>query len=180
MSYKPKYCCQCGEKIERIQLKPWNSRRFCELCETDYRIYDWLPYLSGIAILLTVFTINLYFQKSEKPLNIAPNQLMSGVTNGKGISANQNVAPVNANAVQIAAQTNGNASAVKFTTAKAADVKTIRTENSTAESLEKVYFCGAATKKGLPCSRRIKGGGRCWQHVGQPAVLAQEKLLAVQ
>ncbi|WP_208810027.1 DUF3157 family protein [Riemerella anatipestifer] len=25
-------------------------------------------------------------------------------------------------------------------------------------------YCGAPTKKGGPCSRRVSGGGRCWQH----------------
>lgn len=25
-------------------------------------------------------------------------------------------------------------------------------------------ICGARTKSGRPCQRRVKGGGRCWQH----------------
>lgn len=37
-------------------------------------------------------------------------------------------------------------------------------------STEPVYFCGALTKKGTPCTRRVKTKGRCWQHKGQPAV----------
>jgi hypothetical protein len=45
---------------------------------------------------------------------------------------------------------------------------------------EIAYFCGAQTKKGTPCSRRVKGGGRCWQHAGQPAILPPEKLVASQ
>jgi len=45
---------------------------------------------------------------------------------------------------------------------------------------EAVYYCGAQTKKGTPCSRRVKGGGRCWQHAGQPAMLPPEKLLISQ
>jgi hypothetical protein len=31
---------------------------------------------------------------------------------------------------------------------------------------EKVYTCGARTRKGKPCSRRVKEPGRCWQHKG--------------
>lgn len=27
-----------------------------------------------------------------------------------------------------------------------------------------VGTCGARTQKGTPCKRRVKGGGRCWQH----------------
>jgi hypothetical protein len=25
-------------------------------------------------------------------------------------------------------------------------------------------ICGATTKSGRPCQRKVKGGGRCWQH----------------
>jgi len=36
---------------------------------------------------------------------------------------------------------------------------------------EPVYYCGAATKKGTPCSRRVKRPGeRCWQHTGMPSM----------
>jgi hypothetical protein len=42
---------------------------------------------------------------------------------------------------------------------------------------EKVYTCGARTKKGTPCSRRVHGPVRCWQHKGMPAMVSQEKLL---
>jgi hypothetical protein len=42
---------------------------------------------------------------------------------------------------------------------------------------EPVYICGARTKKGTPCSRRVHGQGRCWQHKGAPSMLPQDKLL---
>jgi len=42
---------------------------------------------------------------------------------------------------------------------------------------EDVYLCGARTKKGTPCSRRVHSPARCWQHKGMPAMLPQEKLL---
>lgn len=47
--------------------------------------------------------------------------------------------------------------------------------NATVE--EEVYICGAQTKKGTPCSRRVHGRVRCWQHKGMPAMLPPEKLL---
>ncbi|HKP70095.1 MAG TPA: hypothetical protein VJV05_12480 [Pyrinomonadaceae bacterium] len=31
-------------------------------------------------------------------------------------------------------------------------------------STEAVYYCGAMTRKGTPCTRRVKTPGRCWQH----------------
>ena len=52
--------------------------------------------------------------------------------------------------------------------------------NSPAEprpvTLEEIYTCGARTKKGKPCSRRVHGPVRCWQHKGEKAMLPQEKL----
>lgn len=41
---------------------------------------------------------------------------------------------------------------------------------------EVVYICGARTRKGRPCSRRVHGAVRCWQHLGLPAMLPKEKL----
>jgi hypothetical protein len=42
---------------------------------------------------------------------------------------------------------------------------------------EAVYICGARTKKGTPCSRRVHQPARCWQHKGMPAILPAEKLI---
>ena len=42
---------------------------------------------------------------------------------------------------------------------------------------EQMYLCGARTKKGTPCSRRVHGPVRCWQHKGAKAMLPLEKLL---
>ena len=48
---------------------------------------------------------------------------------------------------------------------------------SPAITVEQTYQCGARTKKGTPCSRRVHGPVRCWQHKGQKAMLPLEKLL---
>jgi len=40
-----------------------------------------------------------------------------------------------------------------------------------------VYICGARTKKGTPCRRRVQAAGeRCFQHKGMPAILPLDKL----
>jgi len=44
-------------------------------------------------------------------------------------------------------------------------------------TVEQTYQCGARTKKGTPCSRRVHGPVRCWQHKGQKAMLPLEKLI---
>lgn len=41
-----------------------------------------------------------------------------------------------------------------------------------------VYICGARTKKGTPCKRRVHvAGDRCYQHKGKPAMVPLEKLI---
>jgi hypothetical protein len=52
---------------------------------------------------------------------------------------------------------------------------TSQTTSSPGE--ERVYICGARTKKGTPCSRRVHGPIRCWQHKGMPAILPPDKLI---
>ncbi|HEV8370769.1 MAG TPA: hypothetical protein VGQ39_22660 [Pyrinomonadaceae bacterium] len=41
---------------------------------------------------------------------------------------------------------------------------------------DEIYLCGARTKKGTPCSRRVHGPVRCWQHKGVPAMLPIDRL----
>lgn len=36
----------------------------------------------------------------------------------------------------------------------------------------KLTLCGARTKKGTPCRRRVSPGRRCYQHQDQPSILA--------
>jgi hypothetical protein len=49
--------------------------------------------------------------------------------------------------------------------------------NNPPAPAEPIYTCGARTKKGKPCSRRVHGPVRCWQHKGMPAMLPAEKLI---
>jgi hypothetical protein len=40
-----------------------------------------------------------------------------------------------------------------------------------------VYICGARTRKGTPCRRRVHAPGeRCYQHKGLPAMVSLDKL----
>ena len=58
---------------------------------------------------------------------------------------------------------NKNLSVVKF---KITNPKK-RTSYNSSSSYKHSYssgICGALTKKGDTCSRRVSGGGRCWQH----------------
>lgn len=181
MPYKPKYCCQCGEKIENVEQKFFSSPRFCELCATDFGFNDLIRrVISGIGLILIVFLISNYFQKPDKSLNVASNQFKGDIQSVKIASNNRNETPQvqNTNAVQIPArQLNGASLVNPAATAVTSDSNKKPPGKLPVEASEPTYLCGAPTQKGTPCSRRVKGGGRCWQHAGQPSAVSPEKLL---
>lgn len=179
MLYKPTYCSNCGVKIDRIEWLPWTSRRFCEVCESEYKLYEWMmPIFAAGAILLGIFGVGSFYLTGEKPVYVAENQTSLKTAKPQ---IEQNAANKAENA-QVAAKNNGNA-AENAPAQKTPTEIVRRTDPPRAENVpvvtakDPVYFCGAQTKKGTPCSRRVKGGGRCWQHVGTAAMLPPEKLL---
>src|SRR5215210_5714546 len=92
MLYKPKYCCHCGEEIERIEWFPWTSRRFCETCATENKIYDWLP--AGFVvfgILLSIFGLGTYLKSGEKRLPVAVKQKTTDISKSSQNTANQKI-----------------------------------------------------------------------------------------
>jgi hypothetical protein len=79
-----------------------------------------------------------------------------------------------------AGSTHGASSGANATNAAAPQSNTgaHQTNSDTAQSAtEQLYTCGARTKKGTPCSRRVHGPVRCWQHKGAKAMLPPDKLL---
>lgn len=185
MPYKPKYCCQCGDKIERIEWKLTTSRRFCELCETEFKVHDFLPRIVIVAgILCGVLGIGTYWRQSGKLSEAVPKQLVS-----TSLAADKNILKKGTE-LQPQVSTNSNVLlSVPPLGSANVDAKTptapfvVKGENrkppgaAVEPPLEKIYYCGAQTKKGSACTHKVKGGGRCWQHTGQPAMVAQEKLL---
>lgn len=177
MFYKPKFCCQCGEKIEQVDRKLLASRKFCDFCATDFGVGEKLSKLAFvIAVILGLAGLGSFWRAPEKSLNIAPNQPAADSQNMDKGESNRTILPQNSSnsLVQpVQVQPNNSVKQLK-TEAAPVNLKTKQIESSRQEA---TYFCGAMTKKGTPCSRRVKGGGRCYQHLGQPAMLPQEKLL---
>ena len=186
MPYKPKYCCQCGDKIERIEWNLTTSRRFCEFCETEFKIQDYLPRLVILGgVLLSILGFGTYWQQSGKTYDAVPKKLV-----GTSLAAEKNI-PKQAVVPQVSTNSNVllseppldsvNGAAKMPTPPFVVKVDKQKSPGAAAQPpLENIYFCGAQTKKGSACTHKVKGGGRCWQHTGQPAMVAQEKLLVVQ
>jgi hypothetical protein len=173
MPYKPNFCCQCGEKIERVDWKISTSRKFCELCATDFGASE---KVSKIVFLLSIIVglagFATFWRTPEKALNFTPNQFVGSSPNVNKAETNRTNSPQTSSNTLV--EPPANQSKQTKNEVIPANLKTKQLEAPIQES---AYYCGAATKKGTPCSRRVKGGGRCWQHTGQAAILPQEKLI---
>lgn len=181
MRYQPNFCCNCGEKIERVSRSFTDSSRFCDVCKHDFVLQRALPVaFIGLMTVVGIFGVGSYWRGGEKPLNASVKQFTGNISNsGKNPSNNASQVGSNSSVQQLTQANNA-----QTTAPKSEDLTTKPPVKPTAAAPlpaeETVYFCGAPTKKGTPCSRRVKGGGRCWQHKGQTAMLPPEKLLASQ
>jgi hypothetical protein len=181
MRYKPNFCCHCGEKIERPNPSFTDSKMFCDVCKHDFVPTRIFPILAGgLLAIIGVFGIGSYWRGAGKPVQISTVQAMGNPSGPDKIVANSpSPQSSNSNAAPISPPSNVRASAPAART-KTDNPVAGKNDSWRASAIEAVYFCGAATKKGTPCSRRVRGGGRCWQHKGLAAMLPDEKLLASQ
>ena len=183
MLFRPSFCCNCGERIERSEWKLWTSRKFCALCSTDFTLQELLPKgIVALAAIVSVIGLVNYFSNGQTRSNLvltraaekqASQDQNAGVN--KTVSAPQSNSSVQSDPKQIAAVPTLQDKTAPRTLAAVptADIAARLAPQSTGP----VYFCGAETKKGTPCSRKVKGNIRCWQHTGMPAMLPADKLL---
>ena len=184
MLFRPSFCCNCGERIERSEWKLWTSRRFCDLCKTDFTVQEFMS--KGIVVLAAVVSvvgIVNYLSggpsRSNLPLTRAAEKQ---VANQNVESSKANVAVANAQPAQLETKQIPPAAAApaeeKMVPRALASIPPVDSAARPApDSTGPIYFCGAETKKGTPCSRKVKGNVRCWQHTGMPAMLPANKLL---
>ena len=189
MFYKPKFCCECGDKIVRTEWKIWASRRFCELCETEFTLLEWLPKIASIIIVTIAFA--LFLAMPRMPDDVSDKQTIKGLKNSsapRDLSKNPTVYNLNSNRAAPDGNDLAGIANQKDNGRENSSLPLPETPKRIAQPIhsqqnrgrEVVYFCGAETKKGSPCSRKVKGGGRCWQHIGKEAMLPENKLLVTQ
>jgi len=153
--YKPNFCAECGEQIIRARWRVWTSRRFCSGCAGRLRK---TRLVVPLVVSTTLFTLGLLTGRSARqaspPLVITQGQ-------GQGLPAT----------IKSPERQAGNGPRSESTYGPDGTASERPTDPN-----EIISICGARTKKGTPCSRRVRGTGRCWQHKGMPAILPPEKL----
>jgi hypothetical protein len=171
--YQPKFCCHCGEAIERVDWRLWTSRRFCDVCESVQKRHELLPrVVLAVGLFGGLFGISGFMERPAATEPSKPLQIVSA--RAPSPAAKQNPTAVNTAGAD-RPLTLPAASKDQSPTPNQDSTAPIPNKAKAAES-EAVYFCGAATRKGTPCSRRVKTPGRCWQHVGQPPMIADTKM----
>lgn len=166
--YKPNFCAECGTRIERARWRPWTSGRFCEACDGRFRRGRVVRPLAACAVLLVAgFTAGRLVQPAPPPLLVERAQVHASVTPLQLLPA-----PM----TKRAAATTDEDAAASATKLPHYGADGTADERPT-EAGEVVSMCGARTKKGTPCSRRVRGTGRCWQHRGRAALLPPARLI---
>lgn len=161
--YKPNFCAECGTRVERERWRVWTSRRFCQACDTRFRRGRIAaPLVACAALLAAGFGVGRMGRSAPPPLVIE----RVGVTS---------TAP---QANSVARQGS------EQTSTRPVDARRYGPDGTAGERPtdpdEVVSVCGARTKKGAPCQRRVRGTGRCWQHKGKPAMLPPSKLIVTE
>ena len=176
MLFRPSFCAHCGERIDRPEWFPWTSRRFCQVCEIEFKGQDLIPRaIVGLGIIFGLFGIGGYIRsgaptsdlqalKQPKRVVEQPSQAAKAPVPETLVSRPESYATVVTGQPE---QSN-----VSSTLGKQNDPASLK---SKPVANEPIYYCGAETKKGTPCTRRVKGNTRCFQHVGMPS-MASEKL----
>ncbi|MEO7659891.1 MAG: hypothetical protein ABIV48_09780 [Pyrinomonadaceae bacterium] len=171
MLFKPSFCANCGEKIERAEWYIWTSRRFCQVCESEYKGQDLIPRAVVIVgILIGVFGIGSYLSSG------AASSDLRGVKVPRKLVEQPSSSPRNTDINSADARTQKNVPPVleqpeqKELASKTLTALSGQPTKPKSGSVEEVYYCRAETKKGTPCARRVKGNIRCYQHIGMPAM----------
>jgi hypothetical protein len=161
--YRPSFCCECGERVARARWRVWTSRRFCASCEPRFRRRRFLtPLALAAALVGTGFLLGRAGRPGAPPLSVERGTL--------------NLAPPPAGNVRHQADDGGRREGATPKPEPVYGPDGTANERPTDPN-EVVYICGARTKKGTPCQRRVRGPFRCWQHRGMPAMLPPSKLI---
>lgn len=183
MLFRPSFCAHCGEKIDRAEWGVFTSRRFCQVCESEFKGQDLIPrFIVGLGVLIGIFGFGGYLKSgsdvSETKLVRQPKKLVEEPGPVAQQAPGQKIGAVPSN-TSVTTQMPPMPDTLNKVPAFKTDVRGQESQRSAkfeVEPVEEVYFCGASTVKGTPCKRRVKGSVRCYQHIGMPALVPPDKL----
>jgi hypothetical protein len=139
-----RFCSKCGArlKVKRTTTLPFRS--FCQECSSSYHR------IRLMLIAVPVFCVTIGFAIGHYTSAREPFYLIG--------------TPVDLSAPRVPPSSNRNGDPSSGGNATLRQPEQLVISPSAPGSL-----CGAQTRSGKPCRRKVKGGGYCWQHrVGLP------------
>ena len=175
--YKPSFCCECGERVARVRWRAWTSRRFCTSCEPRFRRGRFFrPLALAFALTCAGFLLGRALRPASPPLTVERGtlNLVPPPAGDVRQHADERRADERRASTGEGGRREVESGAPKPEPAYGPDGTA---DERPTDPQELVYICGARTKKGTPCQRRVRGPFRCWQHRGRPAILPPSKLI---
>jgi hypothetical protein len=152
--YRPNFCVECGERMTRRGWRAWLNPRFCVDCVRRLGRIGWVKPTVVIALVaVTAFAAGRFLRPPAPPLIVQR-------------AANSPLSDLPLSLTDGSLRTGPKETTGSNPNADASKVD------------EPGYICGARTKKGTPCHRRVHAPGeRCFQHKGLGAMVSLEKLV---
>src|SRR6185503_1333945 len=142
------FCSNCGEQLKANRANVLSTRSYCPRCAPRFRLSRIVMIVNFAICLIIGYAFGRY-NTPRQPFYLLGTPIDPVANSNK--------------ARETKAQANANNSTANNSTANNsnADKSPARPESSTDEV---VKLCGAPTKSGRPCRRKVVGGGYCWQH----------------
>jgi len=162
--FRPKFCVNCGEKIVRDEWHFWTSGRFCELCEIEFQGREIGWRIACVLAVAGIAAAGFAFVAPERPPDT------------KLVASTVRAAEPRSLVGRPEAPTRQERNKERPAPSQAPPAGVAIEQKPVLAASEPIYMCGAETKKGTPCTRKVKGNVRCWQHKGMPAILSAKEL----
>ena len=145
------FCANCGARLKRKGWRKWLTGVRCDDCTSRLGRGVTKSLVLVVLIAITGFAFGRYLRPAPPPLIIRR-------------TANSPLVDVPITVDAIARD-------------GSKDSNRVAAGPNAAATDDTVYLCGARTKKGSPCRRRVHAAGeRCYQHKGMPAMVSLDKL----
>lgn len=132
-----RFCSECGEQIKVKRLASLPFRSFCSHCSPRFKRARMILLAAPALCAVIGFAIGHYTSSPEPFYYI-----------GTPVESSRIGSPPDDHAAH---------------SPRSRDSVTQR-EQLVISSSAAETICGARTKSGKPCQRKVKGGGYCWQH----------------
>jgi hypothetical protein len=139
----PRFCSECGERLMLKRLGSLPFRAYCYRCLPRFRPARLMLIVALASCAAIGFTIG-HFTAAREPFYYLGT-------------------PIDPSSVRINPSSDD-----KPTHSSRSSEGVTHSEHLVISPSAAGAICGARTKSGRPCQRKVKGGGYCWQHRSKP------------